>query len=189
MNNNIGIVGCGKLGICYAILFAKAGFTVHIYDINVDILNNIKNDLYDYTEEKLNDLIKNFKTNLIIQYNLNNLLDNCNIIFTYIQTPSLENGLYNHEYINNFIDKFINYENKILKTIIISSTVIPEYCDSIYEKLKCNNYQLCYNPSFIAQGSIINNIMFQFVSAALISTTTLAFSNSVPVYGTYPGWV
>ena len=31
--------------------------------------------------------------------------------------------------------------------------------------------------------------MLQFVSAALISSTTLAFSNSVPVYGTYPGWV
>lgn len=132
---------------------------LYIYDINNEILDNIKNDLYDYTEEKLNNLIKEFKTNLIIEYNLNNLIDKCNIIFSYIQTPSLENGLYNHEYINDFINNCISYKNDTLKIIIISSTVIPEYCDSIYGKLRDNNYQLCYNPSFIAQGSIINNII------------------------------
>ena len=158
MNNNIGIVGCGKLGICYAILFAKAGYKVYINDINISILDNIKNDTYNYTEEKLNDLIKNYKYNLILAYNVNDLLDNCHTIFTYIQTPSLENGLYNHEYINNFIDNCVNY-NTTYKTIIISSTVIPEYCNSIIDKLKNNNYNLCYNPSFIAQGSIINNII------------------------------
>ena len=43
--------------------------------------------------------------------------------------------------------------------IVINSTVISEYCDSIKEKLKSYNISLCYNPSFIAQGSIINNII------------------------------
>jgi UDPglucose 6-dehydrogenase len=157
--NNIGIVGCGKLGICYAILFAKAGYNVYINDINLNILDNIKNDTYKYTEDKLNELIKSYKSNLILAYNLTEILDNCDIIFTYIQTPSLENGLYNHEYINNFIEKCIIYNNKKRKTIIISSTVIPEYCESIMNKLKINNYNLCYNPSFIAQGSIIKNII------------------------------
>ncbi len=31
--------------------------------------------------------------------------------------------------------------------------------------------------------------MLNFVSAALLSTSAFALSNSVPVYGTYPGWV
>jgi len=157
--NNIGIVGVGKLGICYAVSFAKVGFKVHIYDINNTILDDIKNDTYDYNEPGLNNLISELKSNLILAYDLNDIFDNCDIIFTYIQTPSLDNGLYNHEYINNFVENAISHKNEIDKIIVISSTVIPEYCNSIKDKLKNNNYKLCYNPSFIAQGTIIGNII------------------------------
>ena len=156
---NIGIVGVGKLGICYAIILAKSGYKVFIYDINKIILDNIKNNTYNYNEHGLNDLITEFKSNLILLYDLNDIYNNCDIIFTYIQTPSLDNGLYNHEYINNFIDETLKIDNKENKIIVINSTVIPEYCNSIKEKLKLNNFSLCYNPSFIAQGSIINNII------------------------------
>jgi nucleotide sugar dehydrogenase len=159
--NNIGIVGVGKLGICYAIILAKAGYKVFIYDINISILDNIKNDTYNYNEEGLNELISKYKSNIILAYNLIDIYNNCDIIFTYIQTPSLENGLYNHKYIDNFIDETltINNINVNKKLIIINSTVIPEYCNSIKDKLKSKNFSLCYNPSFIAQGSIINNII------------------------------
>ena len=157
--NNIGIVGVGRLGICYSIILAKAGYKVYIYDINTSILDKIKNNTYDYSETGLNDLISKFKSNLILAYDLNDIFNNCDVIFTYIQTPSLDNGLYNHEYINNFIDETLKFNNDKDKIIIINSTVIPEYCNSIKEKLKSNNFSLCYNPSFIAQGSIINNII------------------------------
>jgi nucleotide sugar dehydrogenase len=159
MRNNLGIVGVGKLGICYATILAKAGYKVYIYDINTSILDNIKNNTYNYNEPGLNDLIFKFKSNIILAYNLNDIYINCDVIFTYIQTPSLNNGLYNHEYINNFIDNILKINNENNKIIVINSTVIPEYCDSIKEKLKSNNYSLCYNPSFIAQGNIIDNII------------------------------
>ena len=61
MNNNLGIIGVGKLGICYAIILAKTGYNVYIYDININILDNIKNNTYNYNEPGLNDLINNFK--------------------------------------------------------------------------------------------------------------------------------
>ena len=163
MINNLGIVGVGKLGICYAIILAKAGYKVYIYDINRLILDNIKNDTYNYNEPGLNVLISEFKSNIILSYDLNDIYKNCDIIFTYIQTPSLDNGLYNHEYIDKFINETLKFDNNDNdndnKIIIINSTVIPEYCNSIKEKLKLNNFSLCYNPSFIAQGSIISNII------------------------------
>ena len=167
MNNNIGIVGVGKLGICYSIILAKAGYKVYIYDINTVILDNIKNNTYNYNEPELNYLISEFKFNIVLSYNLNDIYKNCDIIFTYIQTPSLDNGLYNHTYIDNFINETLklndndndNENDNENKIIIINSTVIPEYCNTIKEKLKSKNFTLCYNPSFIAQGSIINNII------------------------------
>lgn len=159
MCSNIGVVGIGKLGICYSIILAKANYKVYIYDINYNILDNIKNDTYNYNESELNDLIKKYKSNLIFTYNLKNIYDNCDIIFTYIQTPSLNNGLYNHEYINKFIEETMNYNNKSDKLLLINSTVIPEYCNTINNKLKTNKFTICYNPSFIAQGNIIDNII------------------------------
>ena len=161
MSLNIGLVGIGKLGICYSVILAKANYKVFVYDINTEILDSIKNNTYNYNEPELNSLIDRYKSNIILSYNLNDIYDNCDIIFTYIQTPSLDNGLYNHEYINNFIEETLKYDNinKTNKIILINSTVIPEYCNTIKDKLKSNNFTLSYNPSFIAQGSIIANII------------------------------
>ena len=33
MTLNIGVIGIGKLGICYSIILAKANFKVYVYDI------------------------------------------------------------------------------------------------------------------------------------------------------------
>ena len=92
---------------------------------------------------------------------MNDIFNNCDIIFTYIQTPSLDNGLYNHEYIDNFIEETLKFDNKnkTNKIILINSTVIHEYCNTIKDKLISNNFTLFYNPFFIAQGSIIDNII------------------------------
>ena len=68
MINNLGIIGVGKLGICYAIVLAKAGYKVYIYDINISILDNIKNDTYNYNEPGLNVLISEFKSNIIFTF-------------------------------------------------------------------------------------------------------------------------
>jgi len=158
--NNIGVVGCGRLGICYAISFAKAGFKVNCYDINIEIITSLENDTYNYNETGLNELIKKYKHNLILHKKLELLIDNSKFIFSFIQTPSLDNGSYNHCYIENFIDFLSDYKIKNDKIILINSTVMPEFCNNIQERLNkiSNNYKLIYNPSFIAQGSIINNI-------------------------------
>ena len=73
---NIGIIGCGKLGICYAILFAKAGFKVYCNDINDKIFEDIKNDTYNYIEPNLNELIKIYKINLIYCDTIKEVLNN-----------------------------------------------------------------------------------------------------------------
>jgi UDP-glucose 6-dehydrogenase len=140
-------------------LSCRYPFKVYVYDINTNIIDTIKNNTYNYIEPGLNDLIDKYKSNLILSYDLNDIYKNCDIIFTFIQTPSLDNGLYNHEYINNFIEETLKFENKTNKIILINSTVIPEYCNTIKDKLKSNNFTLCYNPSFIAQGNIIDNII------------------------------
>lgn len=85
MSLNIGLVGIGRLGICYSIILAKANYKVYVYDINTDIMDAIKNNTYNYIEPGLNDLINKYKSNLILSYNLNYIYEKCDIIFTFIQ--------------------------------------------------------------------------------------------------------
>jgi len=157
---NISIIGCGKLGICYAICFAQVGFKVFCYDINSLILDNIKNNNYNYNEPFLNDLISKFKHNLVLCYDLKSAIDNSNLIFSFIQTPSLNDGSFNLNFIDSFINDCISlgYVNN-QKIIIINSTVTPDFCNYILDKISPFNYDICYNPSFIAQGTIISNII------------------------------
>lgn len=157
---NIGVIGCGRLGICYAISFAKAGFKVYCYDINPSIKTSIENNTFNYNERGLNDLIKRYKDNLIFCDKLEELIDNSYFIYTFIQTPSLDNGCYNHSFIEEFIDLYCDYAPIDEKIILINSTVMPEFCNNIQDRLNDNKLKckIIYNPSFIAQGSILSNI-------------------------------
>lgn len=157
MSRNIGIVGTGKLGLCMALCLEKAGFNLYCYDINKEYLSSIKNKTFVSNENYVQVLLD--KTNINICFNVKDIIDNCDTIFVFIQTPSLPDGSYDHSHIDNFIEECISFgKQDIDKLLIISSTVMPEYTDSISNIVKSYNYDICYNPSFIAQGSIIYNL-------------------------------
>lgn len=151
----ISIVGVGRVGICIALYLDKIGHNVSCYDINDDIIKSINNKETNSIEPNVAEYLKNSN---LIAHKFPSYVDN-DIIIILVQTPSLENGSYDHSYINNVIDEILKYgksENE--KTIIITCTVMPEYCNTLYKKLKEYNYKLIYNPLFIAQGSIIYDI-------------------------------
>lgn len=154
---NIGIVGVGKLGLCFSLCVAECGYNVYCYDTNKSYLQKIQDKILLSNEKGVNELLQNSKLN--ISYSEDSILLNTDIIFIFIQTPSTQDGKYDHSYIDNFIEKCVtigHQEKK--KTLVISSTVMPEYTDTVIEKLKDYNYDVCYNPTFIAQGSIIENL-------------------------------
>lgn len=154
---NIGIIGLGRLGICKALCLDVAGYNVKCFDINKSYLENIKNKTLHTNEKDVMPMLKN--SSLDIAESEEEIISQCNVIFIYIQTPSTSRGDYDHTYIDTFIDKCIiagkQHKSKIL---VISSTVMPEYTDQIYNTLKDYNYDVCYNPTFIAQGSIIHDL-------------------------------
>ena len=159
-NNKISIIGVGKLGLCLALSLEKGGFDVICNDIDINMLDSIKNKTLISSEPSINEMLSDAK-NINITYNLNEVLDN-NLIFILVATPSLPDGSYNHSSIDKIvidIEKY--YENREVfnkKYIVICSTVMPTYCDSIQTKLNKYNIEVNYNPEFIAQGSIIRDM-------------------------------
>jgi UDPglucose 6-dehydrogenase len=165
MKTKIGIVGLGKLGLCSALCFAKAGFNIKGYDYSENVIKSIKKK--KFIEPEVNKYLFKYKDNIQFSSNIN-ILDKCKIIFVIVPTPSKKNWEFSNKYIFNFLKIFIKFiqKRKYKFHIVISSTVMPGSCNkfiSLIEKklnYKINNqFFLSYNPEFIALGSIINNFL------------------------------
>jgi len=158
--NNISIIGIGKLGLCFALTLEKAGYKILGLDVNEEYIKLVNNKTLKSSEKNVENFLKK-SSNFTATLDLKLTIDHANIIFVIVPTPSLENGEYDHKQIDILINNLIQLgTQKEKKHLIISSTTMPEYCDSIQEKLKNYNYIVSYNPEFIAQGSILKNQMF-----------------------------
>lgn len=148
---NIGIIGAGRLGLCLALNLDKKGHSVVAYDINGQLVRDINDRTYKTSEPFVEQYLASSK---IIASTDIGIVGNTDIIFIVLPTPSNPDGSYDHTLITDTL--------KLLKTIdikdaiiVINSTVMPGYCSSVASLAAPN--LLCYNPEFIAQGSIIND--------------------------------
>lgn len=161
-NKKIGIIGVGRLGISFALLCEKNGYTVHVSDSNKNYLNNLKNKTIDTTEPFIEKLLSE-STNFIVENDNQSVLSNSDIIFTFVPTPSNLDGSYDVSNINSVVNDII--QSKLTnKTFVIGSTVNPGFCEGISKKLEYLNIDVVYNPEFIRQGNIIDDlIMCEFI--------------------------
>ena len=75
-----------------------------------------------------------------------------------VATNTLEDGHYDHSYLDGVMTNLqkMGTQSKT-KHIIIQSTTIPGYCDSVFQRLEKYNYTISYNPEFIRQGTILKD--------------------------------
>ena len=157
MNSNLSIIGIGKLGLCFALVLEKAGYNVMGVDLNKNYVNSINQKNLKSEEKDVEVLLKQSKK-FIATTSLNDAIQHSNQIFVIVATPSLESGEYDHSQIHDVIKGLNNIgKQNVKKHLIICCTVMPGFCDSIKEKLADLNYDVSYNPEFIAQGTIIQN--------------------------------
>lgn len=150
----IGVIGAGRLGICFALLCESAGYDVLVSDIREDYVNDLNNRKITTNEPEVENLLrtaKNFKATT----NNKEIIDECDLIYTLVSTPSLPDGSYNVSSIWDVIKCFDGVEKK--KYFVIGCTTNPGDCKKFIEKLP-SNIEVFYNPEFIAQGSIVNDL-------------------------------
>ena len=154
----IGILGIGKLGLCFALNLERAGYEVMGVDISPDYIQNINRKTFLSPEPFVSDYLKhslNFAATTSIAEVLN---DDFALLFLAVATPTAEGGGYDHSQIEKIADELIqNGKRKELVDLVVICTTMPGYCDGLAEKLNPFNYRVSYNPEFIAQGSIIHD--------------------------------
>lgn len=150
------VVGIGKLGICTALCFEKAGYNVVGVDIFSDYCEKINRKEIYFDEPFVNDYLQDSQ-NFYATINMEEGLNHSDVIFIVVDTPnSGGDNHYDHSKLSNVLEK-INVLEVHNKHIIICCTVMPGYIDNVAKILieNCENTTISYNPEFIAQGDII----------------------------------
>ena len=150
----IGVIGAGRLGICFALLCEAAGYDVLVSDIREDYVNDLNERKIKTHEPEVENLLK-VATNFRATTNNKEVIDECDLIYTLVATPSLEDGSYDVSAVWQVVHDFQDVTKK--KYFVVGCTTNPGDCDNFRKQLP-SNVKVFYNPEFIAQGSIINDL-------------------------------
>lgn len=152
----IGLIGAGRLGICFSLLCEQAGYEVLVSDVREDYVRGLQNKEISTTEPEVVDLLKESK-NLFATTSNKKVIEECDIIYTLVATPSLPTGDYDVSSVWEVVDDIVNSGVKN-KPFVVGCTTNPGDCSQFQEKLKDHGWDVFYNPEFIAQGSIIKDL-------------------------------
>ena len=87
----IGVIGAGRLGICFALLCEEAGYEVLASDVRKDYVDSLNRKEIVTNEPEVHHLLKNSK-NFTATTDNRQVIRECDLIYTLVSTPSLEDG-------------------------------------------------------------------------------------------------
>ena len=158
---NIGVIGAGRLGLTFALLCERAGYSVMVSDKREDYVNNLNLGICNTNEPLIQKML--FEVyDLSATTNNIEIIQNCDIIFTFVATPSTTDGSYDTSAVFEVANDF--YEASRLdipvfgKKFIVGCTTNPGDVEQIQKKLDMFSIQVAYNPEFIAQGEIVKGL-------------------------------
>jgi nucleotide sugar dehydrogenase len=157
-HEKLAVIGIGSLGLCFALNADLAGYTVLGYDINQTTVGKINDRTLTSSEPGVVELLKSSRTFRATTQVDELIAFDAPIWFIVIDTPSLPTGEYDHSKINRFVELLTVYgAGTTPRCLVVSSTVMPGYTDRLAEQVAPLNLTVCYNPEFIAQGTILRD--------------------------------
>jgi nucleotide sugar dehydrogenase len=170
------VIGIGRLGICTALCFERAGYNIIGVDLNQSYADLINNKTLNSPEPFVNEYLKN-SSNFKVTCSLDEGLNSSDIYYIMVDTPSTcTKEAYDHSKLSKLLAE-INKRKLKNKHIVIGCTVFPGYIRNVGTFLlrDCVNTTLSYNPEFISQGNIIQD--FQNPDIILIGEGTNEIGN------------
>jgi nucleotide sugar dehydrogenase len=157
----IGIIGAGRLGLTFALLCKKAGYEVIVSDKREDYVFNLNNGICDTNEPLIQKMLFEVENFSATTSNIE-IIENSDIIFTFVATPSTTDGSYDtsavFEVSNDFFEASKLDISVFNKKFIVGCTTNPGDVEQIQNKLSVFSIQVAYNPEFIAQGEIVKGL-------------------------------
>lgn len=164
----ITVVGCGRMGLPTACLFADAGFNVICLDLNQQIVNQINSGISPFLEPGLEKLIKkNLKEGRLIATNdVKQAIPKSDIIIIVVNTPINEKKRPDYSNLESAC-RDIGLNLRLETLIILESTVGPGITESLVKEtlelasgLKAGkDFGLAYSPIRATAGRVLHDIV------------------------------
>ena len=153
----IGVIGAGRLGICFALLCEQAGYDVLVSDVREDYVKNLRNKFISTNEPEVAKLLST-SPRLSATNSNSKVIRDCDIIYTLVATPSKRDGSYDVSAVWDVVEDIKKVKKVQGKAFVVGCTTNPGDCEEYQKQLDKYGVDVFYNPEFIAQGTIINDL-------------------------------
>ena len=165
----ISVVGLGKLGAPLSAVLASKGFSVIGVDLNQESVAAVNSGRAPVVEPGLQDLIVANRERLRATTDLDQAVASSEITFVIVPTPSDGTGRFSNAAVLEAMRAIglALRQKQSYHLVVITSTVMPGSTDGeIRQTLEQHAHRrvgpqlgLCYNPEFIALGSVVRDML------------------------------
>jgi len=166
---NISIIGTGYVGLVSGACFSKFNKKVICVDVDEDKVSKINNGVSPIYEEGLDDLLKKYKNKIFATTDYKKAINDTDITFICVGTPSNEDGSIDLKY----IEESARSIGEILKNksnfhvVVVKSTVLPGTTRDIilpilekYSDKKAGvDFGVAMNPEFLREGIAVYDFL------------------------------
>jgi nucleotide sugar dehydrogenase len=154
----VGVIGAGRLGICFALLLEQSGYEVVASDVREDYVRSLQERTIDTHEPGVQELLST-ANNITFKTGNHEVIEECDILYTLVATPSLPDGSYDISAIWRVVSDIQQADFDVSgKSFVVGCTTNPGDCALFQKELAPYGIDVFYNPEFIAQGSIIKDL-------------------------------
>jgi UDPglucose 6-dehydrogenase len=170
MVNSVSVIGIGKLGAPMVACFAAAGFRVTAVDLNPQKVEAVNRGLPPVNEPGLAELMKEAGDRLTATRDIAEAVRHSEVTFVVVATPSESGGGFSLQYTLpacEAIGRALAFK-KSFHLVVLTSTVMPgstggqvlAALERSSGKRCGKDFGLCYNPEFIALGTVIRDFYY-----------------------------
>lgn len=163
----ISVIGLGKLGLCMAACFARKGYPVIGVDVKQQIIEAVNHGKSPIYEPGLTQLMEEHRERLQATEDYGYAIQHSDVTFIVVPTPSNEDGAFSIQLVEQATRHIALALKKkaAFHVVVVTSTVLPGITAGVIKPLiqeisgkRCSSdFGLCYNPEFIALGSVIRD--------------------------------
>ena len=163
----ISVVGLGKLGAVLAAVLAEKDFHVVGVDLDQARVAAVNSGATPVEEPGLDALIKKNRQRLSATADCQEAVASTDVTFIVVPTPSEESGGFSLKHVLKTVEQIgLGLRRKTgFHLVVLSSTVLPGSMDgevrplleTVSGKVCGRDFGLCYNPDFIALGTVIRD--------------------------------
>lgn len=164
----IAVIGLGKLGSVLAAVLAEAGYTVIGVDIDPRPVNAVRQGRAPVREPGLEELIARNRQRLSATMDCEQAAAEADITFIVAPTPSEPDGAFSMRHVLAAAEPLGRALARAqgFRVVVLSSTVLPGSTGGLLQPAlesasgkRCGeDFGLCYNPEFIALGTVARDI-------------------------------